>query len=171
MSSQEDNAEAQQQILPPRITEQQAATIALGEAPVKAAGRLSWYPLCGVIMRVDASRGPAKKLNGQLLYAAVDRITGEAFTTEPWPEVFAPPPAGSRQFTGAYRFSTAEAVATARRVVATALVRRVRLAARFDLRVVQVVDPLWKPNWYFVSSTRRILVDGLTGAFAVVKRE
>lgn len=160
------------QILPPRVTRQQAHEIARGVVPDVDAGLLSWYPLCGVILRADVARGPAKRLDGQLLYAAVDRATGEAFTTDPWSlEQHSVVQTEGIQPKADYRLSVDDAVVAARKAVSTALMRRVRLAARFELRRVEVIDPLWKPNWYFVGVTRRVLVDGLTGDFVVVRRE
>ena len=167
------------QLISPKMSLQQAAEIACRVVPDIDAGKLEWYPLCGVIFRVEATRGPARRLDGQLLFAAVDRATGEAFTTEPWPEQAEPlgcskvqPPRNTADadVSADYRLSLEEAVAAARKAVATALVRRVRLAARFELHFQRVVDPLWKPNWYFVGAKQRVLVDGLTGEFAVVKR-
>lgn len=129
---------------------------------------LTHYPMIGIVFLLRASRGPASRLDGQLLHALVDRTTGQAFSSDPWTlddQLTGGALTASKEAT--FRLTQEDAISAARRMVATQLLKRVRLGGHFELTVNQVIDPLWKPNWYFETAEHRVLVDALNGSVAV----
>lgn len=151
------------------ITE--AQTIAQGAVPPGLAltdAELTHYPMTGIVFLLRASRGPASRLDGQLLHSLVDRTTGQAFSSDPW--TLDDQVAGgtlSPEKEATFRLTQEDAISAARRMVATQLIKRVRLGGHFELKVSEIVEPLWKPNWYFETAKHRVLVDALNGSLAV----
>ena len=120
---------------------------------------LHYYPLTGVSFILQAARGPASRIDGRVFHTVTDRATGSIATSEAW-ELGDLADVDASAVWKEYEPAGDEA----KRSVVTA----VRLGGQFELRVNQVIDPLWKPNWLYTDKNKRvqILVDGLNGSTA-----
>ncbi|MDO5077506.1 hypothetical protein [Corynebacterium sp.] len=166
--------------LPVRIPAAQAAQLAedAWRQPLPVADpMLTYFPLFGVVFEVQADglfAGPAKSLQGRQYQVVVDRSSSTPLITaweaaELLPEIPLP-----QELDGvcvqlvapenpAWRATEQQAINIAHRAVVTVLLRRLKLGAQFQLRCVQSVWPLWKPNWRFTTSSVRALVDARNG--------
>lgn len=132
---------------------------------------LHYYPLTGVSFTLQAARGPASRIDGRVFHTITDRATGSIATSEAWElgdvaDVDAN--AVWREYEPADDEAKRSVVMAARQTLTVRLLRTVRLGGRFELKVNQVIDPLWKPNWLYTDKNKRvqILVDGLNGSAA-----
>lgn len=132
---------------------------------------LHYYPLTGVSFTLQAARGPASRIDGRVFHTITDRATGSIATSEAWElgdvaDVDAN--AVWREYEPADDEAKRSVVIAARQTLTVRLLRTVRLGGRFELKVNQVIDPLWKPNWLYTDKNKRvqILVDGLNGSAA-----
>ena len=132
---------------------------------------LHYYPLTGVSFILQAVRGPASRIDGRVFHTVTDRATGSIATSEAWElgdvaDVDAS--AVWKEYEPAGDEAKRSVVTAARQTLTTRLLRTVRLGGQFELRVNQVIDPLWKPNWLYTDKNKRvqILVDGLNGGTA-----
>ena len=107
--------------------------------------------------------------SGALSIKVTDRATGSIATSEAWKlgdlaDVDAS--AVWKEYEPAGDEAKRSVVTAARQTLTTRLLRTVRLGGQFELRVNQVIDPLWKPNWLYTDKNKRvqILVDGLNGS-------
>ncbi|WP_157000557.1 hypothetical protein [Leucobacter komagatae] len=135
--------------------------------------RLRWHPFSGFEYRLTHPLTPGGA--PQRVYAIVDRLTGQATLTDPWPELHEFTSEHERDCVADPGWNTtgfAEAARRARRLVATAAMRRHRLAVTSTVSEVRAVESLWKPNWLLESRLRghrlQILVDAITGGYYVV---
>ena len=132
---------------------------------------LHYYPLTGVSFTLQAARGPASRIDGRVFHTITDRATGSIATSEAWElgdvaDVDAS--AVWKEYEPADDEVRRSIVTAARQTLTARLLRTVRLGGRFELKVNQVIDPLWKPNWLYTDKNKRvqILVDGLNGSAA-----
>ena len=132
---------------------------------------LHYYPLTGVSFTLQAARGPASRIDGRVFHTITDRATGSIATSEAWElgdmaDVDAN--AVWREYEPADDEAKRSVVTAAKQTLTTRLLRTLRLGGRFELKVNQVIDPLWKPNWLYTDKNKRvqILVDGLNGSAA-----
>lgn len=151
--------------LTPVVSHEQAVETAQRKLGAIESVELVHYPMIGIVFELHATRGPARSMNGQYFYTVVDPKTKQAFTTDPfeWD--------GTTGGEGRSSISKEEAISIARHSLAVRLMRRIKLAGSFELRPVTLIDPLHKPNWYILSSTTRMLVDGLNGSFTSCPRK
>ncbi len=163
------------QALPPIVTAPQAWSVVRERAPgiTPVRERLRWHPFSGFEFRI------AHPLNGggslQRAFAIVDRFTGQATLTDPWPELVQLEEQQSTDLIADPGWNTTgftEAGSRAHRLVATAALRKHRLATPPTITEVRAVETLWKPNWLLEArlAGRRpqILVDAITGGYYVV---
>ena len=132
---------------------------------------LHYYPLTGVSFILEAVRGPASRIDGRVFHTVTDRATGSIATSEAWElgdvaDVDAS--AVWKEYEPADDEVRRSIVTAARQTLTARLLRTVRLGGQFELRVNQVIDPLWKPNWMYTDKNKRMqmLVDGLNGSIA-----
>lgn len=135
--------------------------------------RLRWHPFSGFEFRLRHPRSPGNQ--PERAFAIVDRLTGQATLTDPWPELLELGPERAGECVGDPGWNTtdfAEARLRAHRLVATAAMRRNRLAAHASITQVRAVESLWKPNWLlearFRGARMQVLVDAITGGYYVV---
>lgn len=109
------------------------------------------------------------------LNTLVDRYTGKAFVTDPWPALTLADEGVRRDEVSdpgwnSTSFETARRRAA--RLVATIAVRHLRLAGNPHVKETESHELVWKPNWLLSGELHnrpvRILVDGLNGGYYVV---
>ena len=163
-------------VFAPTLDAAQAAAVVRAKAPAfrSTAARLRWHPFAGFVYRVEH---PLIRLTGrpQRAYTLVDRLSGSAALTDPWPplgelteeqrgECVADP--------GWNSVDLDEARFRAKRLVATATMRRNRLSRAAEITEIGAYETLWKPNWLLTGRLGdrelTVLVDGLSGGYYVV---
>lgn len=159
----------------PAVTEEQAWDIVLAEAPglLPGTAALRHHPFSGFVHR---SRRPVPgRRYEDRVHTLVDRLTGSAFVTAPWPllEPVDPRVAESQVSDPSWNtISVEEARRRADRIVSTATLRPAPLASRMAIEEVEHHELIWKPNWLLGGTLGRcrlrILVDALSGGYYVV---
>ena len=161
--------------LPPQYTASDAWQVVRSRAaelkPVSE--RLRWHPFSGFEYRLAHPLTPGGA--PQRVFAIVDRLTGQATLTDPWPELGELSPEQERDCVADPGWNTtsfAESGRRAHRLVATAAMRRHRLAVPSTITEMRTVESLWKPNWLLEARLQgrrlQILVDAITGGYYVV---
>ncbi|AKK04732.1 hypothetical protein CMUST_01935 [Corynebacterium mustelae] len=129
----------------------------------------SYFPLLGLAFQLRSNSGPARRLSGTTMHVAVDRCSGTPIITSQWP--LSPDcgtPSGALDCSQLkFRVDIPTAIDSARHAVTASLMRRLKLAAAFDLEVVECWWPLWKPNWCVQFLGHDVLVDAITGNTSV----
>ncbi|UTX53534.1 hypothetical protein [Leucobacter aridicollis] len=163
------------QALPAQLTSAHAWSVVLDRAPgiAMVSERLRWHPFSGFEYKITHPLNMGG--SPQRAFAIVDRLTGQATLTDPWPDLVE---LDERQRTnlvtdpGWNTTSFAEAGSRAHRLVATAAIRKHRLSTPSTVTGVRTINTLWKPNWLLEArlAGRRlqILVDAVTGGYYVV---
>lgn len=160
----------------PTVTADQAWTVVRAKAPglMRGTEELRYHPFSGFVHSfvVPKFRNPRRQ---ERLNTLVDRYTGKAFVTDPWPALtlvdehvrrdeVSDPGWNSTSFETARR--------RAARLVATIAVRHLRLAGNPQVKETESYELVWKPNWLLSGELHnrpvRILVDGLNGGYYVV---
>lgn len=161
--------------LPPQLSAAQAWEVVRERAPgLEAHGeRLRWHPFSGFEFRLShpLNQGGAP----QRAFAIVDRLTGQATLTDPWPALTELGPAERGDLIedpGWNSTDFEEAGRRAHRLVATAAMRKHRLATPSQITEVRAIESLSKPNWLLEAKLQgrklQILVDAITGGYYVV---
>ncbi|MCQ9342991.1 hypothetical protein NQ015_07140 [Corynebacterium sp. 153RC1] len=129
--------------------------------------KLSYYPLLGTAFQVVARRGPARKVAGARMFAAVDLVSGTPLVMEDWTNSEQSTPEGAilleDLISKARVGTTDEAINIARQALSTKLLGKLKLASMFELSLIALAEPLWKPNWCVRTHTHEFLVDALAG--------
>lgn len=159
----------------PAVSEEQAWDIVRAKAPGLRSGpaTLRHHPFSGFVHR--SLRPMPGRRHDDRVHTLVDRLTGSAFITAPWPQLepvdlrtaesqVSDPSWNTISFEEARRRST--------RIVRTATIRRAPLVSRMDIEEVEYHELLWKPNWLLDGTLGgrqlRILVDALGGGYYIV---
>lgn len=138
---------------------------------------LTYFPLLGVVFELHTSgrfAGPAKLFRGQQYHVVVDRCSATPLLThwdsrELLPNI---PTLNKTEVAEVYqtlpeqlqlRVTKQASINIARRALVTQLLRKFKLASQFELQCIEVIWPLWKPNWLLQTSSGRALVDALNG--------
>ena len=162
------NAEARGLRLRPQFRSQDAAALVRRRLPGARIDTVdaTHHEYLGVIHRVDYGAGRAARSN-HLVHSLVDRAAGSALIAPEFARHTEPIARPQGVITGAGSLAIDAAERVSRRVVETSVMRRSRLGLAFELALVEVVDPVWKPNWLVTAQWRgrrvRVLVDGLNG--------
>ncbi len=129
----------------------------------------SYFPLLGLAFQITSISGPARRFADNAVYVTVDRCSGTPIITSRWPlSSAAGTPIGAVDCSRLeFRVDILTAIDTARHAVTASLMRRLKLAATFDLELAECIWPLWKPNWHIRFSTHDVLVDAITGNSSV----
>jgi hypothetical protein len=160
----------------PVVTADQAWTVVRAKAPglVRGAEELQYHPFSAFVhtFAVPKFRNPRRQ---ERMNTLVDRYTGKAFITDPWPELepvltdavrneVSDPGWNSTSFEAARR--------KAARLVGTVAVRHLRLAQNPRVKELESHELVWKPNWLLSGQLQnrsiKILVDALNGGYYVV---
>lgn len=160
----------------PTVTADQAWALVQAKAPGLRRGgeQLRHHPFAGFVhtFAVPRFRNPLRQ---ERMNTLVDRYTGKAFITDPWPALAAPDPAARRHEVndpGWNSTSFATARRRAARLVGTVAMRHLRLAQNPRVREEESHELVWKPNWLLTGELQdrqvRILVDALSGGYYVV---
>ncbi|GAB3619879.1 hypothetical protein GCM10027417_11400 [Glutamicibacter endophyticus] len=127
--------------------------------------RLRHHPFAGFEFEIPYFAGQSKRA-----FALVDYFSGKAFVTDSWnfaAEGAVLPNSVADPGWNSIGFETARGRAKA--LLSTAMLRRARLAWRGEIREVNSVRTVWKPNWLLDVSLQgrayRVLVDGLNGGY------
>ncbi|WP_417365615.1 hypothetical protein [Glutamicibacter arilaitensis] len=155
-------------VLKTLVDEQDAQRILSSKAPGMniVSAKLRHHPFAGFIFTVPQLAGRTGEV-----HALVDYYSGKAFVSDPWQEHedlgnLALDRVADPQW-NTIDFDTARSRAKA--LLATAALRRARLAWRGGLREKRSVAKVWKPNWVIEAKldgkSYRVMVDGLNGGY------
>lgn len=157
------------------VSEEQAWDIVRAKAPGlrPGAATLRYHPFSGFVHR--SLRPVPGRRHEDRVHTLVDRFTGSAFITAPWPQLEEAGPGTAESQVSDPSWNTIsfeEARRRSTRIVRTATIRRAPLASRMAIEEVEHHELLWKPNWLLDATLGprelRILVDALGGGYYVV---
>lgn len=160
----------------PAVTADQAWNVVRAKAPglVRGAEELQYHPFSGFVhtFAVPKFRNPLRQ---ERMNTLVDRYTGKAFITDPWPELEPVAVDAVRHEVSdpGWNSTSFEAARDkAARLVGTVAVRHLRLAQNPRVKEIASHELVWKPNWLLSGQLQkqplRILVDALNGGYYVV---
>lgn len=134
----------------------------------KLRAELKYHPFAGIVFDMPTLLGAVQRV-----HTLVDYYTGKAFLTGEWKGHAETVPEHQRVTDPQWAtVSLDQARHRASQTVATANLRRTRLAGRGGLRERHVVPTVWKPNWMFHTELEgrnlEIMVDGLNGSYFVI---
>ncbi|WP_404287862.1 hypothetical protein [Glutamicibacter arilaitensis] len=150
------------------VDEDYARSILQAKAPGMEviSARLRHHPFAGFIFDVSHLAGRVGRT-----HALVDYFTGKAFISDPWQTA---DPSSTMELNPVQdpRWNTIDfetARQKAKSLLATAALRRARLAWKGGVREHHSVNKVWKPNWVIEAKldgkSYRIMVDGLNGGY------
>lgn len=121
--------------------------------------RLFAYPMVGVRFAVGCDEA----------YVVVDPAGGRAVTCDPW---LLSPLDGAACVQEVAARPLKQVLSDAYGALSAGLSKRWKLGRTFDATPVEVIDPLYKPNWLVVAEGgERILIDAVTGNYAIATRD